>query len=170
MPVRKIPATKIFPAIMIGKKITFSTRNFKPNGKPPIKSIDCNLRFKKYVTDDNTDALLTEDYNGNICEDLIGIKQADLALPDFTILIKKDDKLNAKRITVQSTNHKLSKEASLKNKSGKHKATYYNITDLTICSILQEEKNIFNSKHFDKIRKLKMDEIITDDGYLLIEE
>lgn len=167
---RKIPAIKLSPTVMVGEKITFSTRNFKENGKPPSKSINCNVKFKKYVTDDNTDAILTEDYTGNICEDILGITQADLKLPHFTILLKKDDKLNSLRMTVQSTNHKLSKEASLKNKSGRHKATYYNITDLTICSILQEERNIFNNKHFDKLSKLKADELITDDGYLIIEE
>ena len=170
MPTRKILATKILPTVMIGEKIAFSTRNFKDNRKPPYQSIDCGVRFKKYVTDDTTDAMLMEDYNGNICEDIIEIKREDLSLPDFTLLIKKGNTLNAYRINVLSTNCKLSKEASLYNKSGRHKATSYNITDFTICSILQEEKNIFNSKNIDKLRELKFNEQITNDGYLIIEE
>ena len=53
MSTRKFLATKIYPTIMIGNRIKLSTRNFKINGKPPRKSIDCEVRFKKYVTDDS---------------------------------------------------------------------------------------------------------------------
>lgn len=161
---RKFLATKIYPTIMIGNRIKLSTRNFKINGKPPRKSIDCEARFKKYVTDDNSDALLEEDYLGNQCEDITGLISADLLTPEYTVLLKKGDKINAKRFSIESTNQKLAKIAVVAHKTATHKATFYNIKDLTICSIFQEEANIFEHKSIDKLRDMKSKEIITKDG------
>jgi hypothetical protein len=169
MSTRRYLATKISPTILIGEDIEFSTRNFKTSKKPPSKSIDCNDRFKKYVTDDNTDALLNETYTGSKCTDIIGINYDDLTLPEYTILLKKGDKINAKRIHVESINHNLEKEAKVINKTGTHKATSYNIKELTICSIKQEELNIFNNKNFDRLKALKLSGNITNDGYIEID-
>ncbi len=166
---RKFPATKIYPTIMIGKDIRLSTRNFKTRGKPPKKSIDCSKRFKKYVTDDNTDAALMKDYNENKCEDITGLKYDDFTFPQYTILLKEGDKINAKRILIESSNQKLSKDASVSSKTGTHKANFYNIKDLTICSIMYEELNIFKNQNIDRLREMKQEELITPDGYLVIE-
>lgn len=169
MTLRKIPATKICPTIMIGDDINLSTRNFKINGRPPRKSVDCKVRFKKYVTDDNSDALLEKDYTGNKCEDITGLAYTDFSLPKYTIFLKKGDSINAKRFSIESTNQKLVKIASVAHKTATHKATFYKIKDLTICSILQEEANIFENNSIDKLREMKSQEIITQDGYIEIE-
>jgi len=166
---RKFLATKISPTVMIGNRIKLSTRNFKINGKPPRKSIDCKVRFKKYVTDDNSDALLEEDYLENQCEDITGLTSADLETPKYTILVKKGDSINAKRFLIESTNQKLGKIAIVAHKTATHKATFYNIKDLTICSILQEESNIFEHRSINKLRDMKARGEITKDGFIEIE-
>ena len=170
MPKRQFPATKIIPTIMIGDDIDFSTRNFKNRGKPPFRSKDCKKLFKKYVTDDTTDAILRKDYLDNKCQDITGIDYDTLKNPEYTILVKQNDSMNAKRLEVVSSHLSLNNLEDLHNKSGRHKATSYNIKDLTICSIKEEEGNIFHSKFIDQLRILKASENITAEGYLIIEE
>ena len=166
---RKFLATKISPTVMIGNRMELSTRNFNTTKKPPRKSVDCEARFKRYVTDDNSDASLEEDYLGNQCEDITGLTSADISSPEYTILLKKGDKINAKRFSIESTNQKLAKIAKVTQKTGTHKASFFHIKDLTICSILQEEANIFEHRSIDKLKDMKARGEITKDGFIEIE-
>lgn len=172
----QILASKICPELLIGEKLLISTRNIKPNKKPPKKSINCNHIFKEFVTDNTTDITLYEDYTGNICEDIIrneflindnsfsnGIELKHL------IKNKKNDTLNGNRFLIFSTNHKLLKLEDLINKSGRHKATEYKIKDLTLCNLIEEDVSIFKSKNIDKFRKEKLSQIPNKNGCITIE-
>lgn len=173
----KILASKVCPSLLIGDKLTISTRNIKTNKKPPKKSNHCNCVFKEFITDDTTDITLAEDYNGLICEDIIFNKfliTNDLFSNDVElkhiIKNKNNDKLNGKRVLIFSTNHKLLSLEEIINKSGRHKATEYKVTDLTLCNLLQEETNIFNSENINIFRKERLSQIPDKDGYIKLEK
>lgn len=59
------------PSIINWRKLLISSRNIKANKKPPKKSINCNCIFKEFITDNTTDITLNEDYDGEICIDII---------------------------------------------------------------------------------------------------
>lgn len=171
----KIAATKIKPTVIIGEDIKISTRNIKSNKKPPKKSEDCGVRFKEFVTDDTTDVLLNESYTKDICEDMIDTDFLDSNNYNednfpYILLTNKNDTINAKRVLIYSSNLKLMKKEKLKNKSHRHKATEYNLKELTICGILQEEENIFQSNIIDKLRKAKQSMKPDEDGFYNIDE
>ncbi len=173
----QILASKICPSLLIGDELIISTRNIKTNKKPPKKSASCNCIFKEFVTHDTTDVTLTKDYNGSICEDIIS-NEFLLENESFSngvelkhiIKNKNKDCLNGKRVLIFSTNHKLLTLEDLINKSARHKATEYKLKELTLCNLIQEELNIFNSVNIDSFRKGKLSQVPNDNGYITIEK
>jgi hypothetical protein len=173
----QILASKICPALLIGEKLLISSRNIKANKKPPKKSINCNCIFKEFITDNTTDITLNEDYDGEICIDIINqdflIKDSSLSNGvNLKHLLKdrKNDTLNGNRFLIFSTNHKLLSLKNIINKSGRHKATEYKVTDLTLCNLIEEDVSIFKSKNIDKFRKEKLSQIPNEKGCIFIEK
>lgn len=172
----RILASKICPSLLIGEKVLISTRNIKTNKKPPKKSTSCNCVFKEFITDNTTDVTLHEDYNGNICEEIIKneflIEDSIFAKGKLRQLIKnkKNDTLNGNRFLIFSANSKLLDLGVVVNKSGRHKASEYNLKDLTLCNLIEEDVSIFKSANIDKFRKEKLIQLPDKEGYITIED
>lgn len=83
---------------------------------------------------------------------------------------RKNDTLNGNRFLIFSTNHKLLSLKNIINKSGRHKATEYKVTDLTLCNLIEEDVSIFKSKNIDKFRKEKLSQIPNEKGCIFIEK
>jgi predicted phage tail protein len=118
---------------------------------------------------------LHEDYNGNICEDIIKnefiIDNSIFTKGNLIQLIKnkKNDTLNGNRFLIFSTNSKLLDLEVVVNKSGRHKASEYNVRDLTLCNLIEEDVSIFKSANIDKFRKEKLIQLPDKEGYITIE-